>query len=620
MTDRPSPTTRLRNWFIAAIFILAAIAGLVALATFFDGPMRWSVAGWTISNRTVSRPAWIALSLWLAGMTLFGWRLGLMRVVGARPSTLSALIAAATMAVGLNYASTVAAGSDAYGYVNQADLWLKGELTIDQSWAAPVPWPDARWSFAPLGTRPSNLERWHIVPMYPPGLPLLMAGAKSIGGQEAVFWVVPLAGALLVLATYGIGRRLASPYAALIGAWLVATSPAFVFMLTGAMSDVPVAAACAGSFYFMLERRRRSAIVAGLAIGLGIAIRPNLAPLVGIMGLWYLVPFIRPGRLTRGETFLQGVLFSIGAMAGAAVIAAFHQHLNGSPFISTYGRMDGAFAAAHFWPNVKLYTGWLVESQTPVVLVGVAALLLPLRRLWPAAGERLAFVVIGLFVLAMWLMYCFYLVFDAWWFLRFLLPTWPFFMVGLGAVFVFIWRRGGQLATSAVITAVMVLGIYQVKLGVDLYVFALWKGERRYVSAAREVRRMTDRTSAIFSMQHSSSIRYYGGRVSIRYDGIEPHWIDRSVDWLAERGIHSYLLVDDWEIPGLKERFAGRRFVERLDDRPLLHYQGGSQVYLYDLSGPRDPLRPTVFYVDTFKDTRSVEPVTMAPLEFEPPR
>lgn len=617
MTDTSPRLPRRRRWICGILLIVAALAAAVAVATSINGSLRWDAAGVRFTNHSVARPTLAGLVALVAAVVVCGWRRTLTAVLATRPRTLAVILALATLGVGVTYAGTSASGSDAYGYVGQADRWLEGDLTIDQSWAAPAPWPMARWTFAPIGTRPSPVEPWLVSPMYPPGLPMMMAVGKLVGGEEGAFWIVPITGAILVLATFGIGRKLATPWAGLIGAWLVATSPAVLFMLVGAMSDVPAAAACAVAFYFVLDRRPRAALAAGLAAGLAVAIRPNLAPCLALFGLWYLVPFARPGASDRRSAFIQGVIFTAGLAGGAVVILAFHNAVTGSPFVSTYGSMSGAFALGHFWPNLTRYIARLIDTQTPVVVVGVAALVVPLRRLWPAATERLAFIVIGLFVVAMWVMYSLYIVFDEWWYLRFLLPTWPFLMIGMGTVFAAIASRG-RAATAAVTVAVIVLGVHQVAIAEGRFVFDLWKNERRYVTVAREVRRMTDRTSAIFSMQHSSSIRYYGGRVSIRYDAMEPPWIDRSVDWLATRGIRSYLLVDDWEIPWLRERFPGRRIIERLDEPPLLHYQGTSQVYLFDLTAPRDPTVPTVDVVDTYENTRSVEPASTPVLDLAP--
>jgi hypothetical protein len=57
---------------------------------------------------------------------------------------------ALALIAGLTWSTRVAAGRDTYGYVSQADLWLRGDLHIDQSLGADVPWPNARWTFTPI--------------------------------------------------------------------------------------------------------------------------------------------------------------------------------------------------------------------------------------------------------------------------------------------------------------------------------------------------------------------------------------------------------------------------------------------------------------------------------------
>ena len=84
-----------------------------------------------------------------------------------RPAHIAAAVALAVVVTGVAWNTRVAAGSDAYGYVSQADLWLRGDLHIDQSFGATVPWPLARWTFTPLGYRPEPVG-FRIVPVYPP--------------------------------------------------------------------------------------------------------------------------------------------------------------------------------------------------------------------------------------------------------------------------------------------------------------------------------------------------------------------------------------------------------------------------------------------------------------------
>src|SRR4029078_13012522 len=195
-----------------------------------------------------------------------------------------------TVVVGVRYAATVASAADAYGYISQGDLWIQGDLKVPQPWVADVPWPDAKWSFTPLGYRPIEQEdNWNLVPIYSPGMPLLMAGLKRLAGQAAMFVIVPIAAGLLVLTTYGIGRRLGAPVAGLIAAWLVATSPTYLFMLALPMIDVPVATLWVLAFYFLLRPGVAAALAGGLTAALAILVRPNLVPLAGVLAIGLLI-------------------------------------------------------------------------------------------------------------------------------------------------------------------------------------------------------------------------------------------------------------------------------------------------------------------------------------------
>jgi hypothetical protein len=119
----------------------------------------------------------------------------------------ASMVVVAGLWVGIHYGSYAAGGSDSYGYVSQAPLWLHGDLHIKQPWVAQMTWPQREWSFAPLGYRPSSPDGT-IVPTYPPGLPILMAAFLGLFGANGPFYVVPLLGAVALLGTYLLGTEL----------------------------------------------------------------------------------------------------------------------------------------------------------------------------------------------------------------------------------------------------------------------------------------------------------------------------------------------------------------------------------------------------------------------------
>jgi hypothetical protein len=310
----------------------------------------------------------------------------------------------------------------------------------------------------------------------------------------------------------------------------------------------------------------------------------------------------------RAPAFWQGLLFALGTASGVVVVALVNQHLFGSPFTSGYGRLQDQFAWARLWPNLVHYLTWLVESHTVLALGGLVAVLVPVRKLWPDLSDRAPLTIAALFVAVLWVIYCAYLEFDVWWYLRFLLPCWPFIMVGASAILLRIARidrAAPRLMVTFVIVSVIVINV---RFAIHESAFDMWRGERRYPSLARHVRDSTPERSVIFSMQHSGTVRYYGGRMTIRYDEIEPNWIDRAVAWLAARGVQSYLLAEDWEVERFRERFAGTQSLAALDSPPVFLYEGGGQAQLFDLSAAGNPPARYGRIHETFRSLRCVEP------------
>jgi hypothetical protein len=85
-------------------------------------------------------------------------------------------------------------------------------------------------------------------------------------------------------------------------------------------------------------------------------------------------------------------------------------------------------------------------------------------------------------------------------------------------------------------------------------------------------------------MQHSGSLHYYTARSILRWDWTESSEIDRAVAALRETGHTVYVVLDDWEEPEFRSRFAGTRTLLSLG-QPLMRTPGEgirTSVYLLE--------------------------------------
>ena len=525
------------------------------------------------------------------------------------------------MVVGWLYGSKAVVGADSYGYLSQSDLWAQGSLKIRQPFAAEVPWPDAGWMFSPIGSyRPMHMyrrvegeDRWTIVPLYPIGLPLLLAGAGAVGGFQAKFLVVPLLAGLAVLATYGIGARLVSPAAGLIAAWLLATSPAMLFMTMPVMSDVPVTALVAAAFYLLIGPGLMRAGAAGALISLAVLVRPALAPLVGVLGLWYALRFM--DREDRDQAWRAAGMFVACGLPAAILVGLTNVSLYGSAATTGYGPLEQRFALENVATNVRNYLRWFAETQTPVAFLGILAVVVPIRRFWPEPRARRAAFVAGVSVLVVWVLYFVYEVWRDWWYLRFLLPSYPFIFVGVGAVGMALIHSRGQHSRFALGAVVVAWGLFQIWTAVDRRAFEIWRDDRRAVPVAQMVRTIAPRDSLIFAGEHTGSVRYYGGRMTGYYFFLKNDWVDRAVEWLRTQEIHPYLLLEEWELAEVRKRFEGQQAVKALDRPPVAVFRDPGTVYLFDLlRGEGEPAVPPMTWTEVDRGVWAERPSPPPPI------
>lgn len=560
--------------FHVIVAVLSVFGALWTLAIWLVGGFTIALPGMTIQSHDPFRPLALAAIAALIYVSTSG------PIVIRRLITPWAILLALCPAVaGIARNSWTAGGADSYAYVSQAELWSQGRLVVPVPLAATAPWPDAVWTFAPHGFRPA-VANAAIVPVTAPGLPLMMAAAKTVAGHCAMFLITPLSGALLVWLTFAIGRRLDAEVMGLVGAWLVATSPAVLAMLVSPMSDVPAAALWAAAIFFTLGRSPKSAAAAGLSASAAILVRPNLAPLAAILVLW---------KFWSERSVNPVALMIAGTLPGCVFIAWLNNSLYGSPLASGYGSLSNLFSMANVPTNFQRYGGWLIDSQTPLVVLGIAALIVPLKIVWPTPARQRAATLLGANVVTVWALYLIYTPYEAWWFLRFLLPCWPAICLGTAAVFVRMAQSRRVLVRVAAMAMILGLGVYGIRFAVRNGAFPTGEGDHRYVSLAKLVEEATDPSSVIFAGQHSGPTRYYAGRVIVRFDLLNRAWLDRAVQWLNTQGRRPYFLLEEWEMPLFQERFAPASRLGSLALAPVMAYRAPGvpgAIYLFDPARP----------------------------------
>jgi 4-amino-4-deoxy-L-arabinose transferase-like glycosyltransferase len=408
-----------------------------------------------------------------------------------------------------------------------------------------------------------------------------------------------VSGGVMVLATFVIGRRLAGACAGLVAAWLLATSPPFLFMLMAPMSDVPAAAAWTVALLCITAGTLGSAVAGGLAAAIAILIRPNLAPMAIFPAFWFILE-ARSSNADRRRYLLQLIGFLAAFLPGILITALLNQIWNGSPLKSGYGTASHIFTIS--LPNILLnarnYAAWLSQTHTPLAFFGIAALFVPAGWLWSPHTRRSTVIVLGLFIAGIWAEYCAYHTYGAWWDLRFLLPAFGFMTVGMAVVLLRLTgprpataanRTVRRVASIIISVAVVLLGLRDARFAVRGSALDQQRWETKYPVAAAIVAARTDPNAVIFSAQHSGSLRYYAGRVTLTYFNLDPAWFERAVSWLDLHGAHPYAVLEDWEVSDFRKHFSPENGVAGLEMTPLVFYNGPSRFYLFDLlpSGAR---------------------------------
>ena len=515
----------------------------------------------TISSRAAWRPLVGALVLWALYLARYRQALAtdaatLATVRWAKGIAIVTMLAA--FLVGVGYSSFFAAGPDSSGYISEAHKWMHGELRSPiPAWVARAGWAGALAAGAPVGYTP-DAHAQSYVPVYSPGLPLIMSMFEWVGGASAVFYVVPFFGALLVWFTYLLGRQLGGEWSGAIAATLLFCSPAFLWWLIQLMSDVPVAACWTASLVLAARAGGTAdALFSGLAAGIAILIRPNLVPLAAFPALLLLLS----GSRARARV----AVFAAAAAPAAFLIAIINARWYGSPLGSGYGSLGALYALGRAPLNVRRYGGWLLDTQTPLIILWIAA---------PWASEaydaRRRVVLLLVYPFAVMALYLAYLNFDLWAYLRFLLPAYPVMLAGLAAVLARFGRelRPSRLAVAGVAVVIVSLVLHQLRFASSVGTFSEAQGETRFARAV-DLARTLPPESIFISDAYSGTLHFYTGRDVLRWLMIPADRFDVALADLKGQGRRLYFFGDPFEVDAFKEYLSRSDAAARFDAHVL---------------------------------------------------
>jgi Dolichyl-phosphate-mannose-protein mannosyltransferase len=483
---------------------------------------------------------------------------------GARFLVGAALLVAYGIAL-IHHTSYVAGGSDSSGYLNAARLFARGHVTEPIRGLVRLGLPgDFARVFVPLGYVPLGERAVRMAPSYPPGLPLQMALAAVVGGWSwAPFLVIPLSALACLVLIYLVGRELglSRPYA-FAGSCVLAFFPTFVFGALQPMSDVLATAWALFAVLAAYRSRARNgavwAALAGFAFGMGILVRPTNALLLAAL---VIVLPLRP------KTLLS---FVTGGIPPAIFLLAYDSALFGSPWSTGYqSLLSGGLAWSNFPERARYYTGWIARLLTPLVPIGWLAVASDRR-----APVRDRAVLISWFA-GFFLFYSCYVVYDAWWYTRFLLPSIPAMILGALVVArdLSLPAAGSSRHQWARVALVLLL-VFVVFTGARFIdrnrVHKFYKGERIYPRACAMARRRVPANSLVVSMQMSGALHYYTDLTYGMWNWLTPERFTTLRESTESRGRRWYALLAPFEQPEARKNLPGEwREIDRVDDVAL---------------------------------------------------
>jgi hypothetical protein len=234
-------------------------------------------------------------------------------------------------------------------------------------------------------------------------------------------------------------------------------------------------------------------------------------------------------------------------------------------------------AWTNFPERARHYGFWLVRLFTPLVPIGWLAVAADRR-----ARLRDRAVLLSWFG-AFFLFYCFYAVYEDWWYTRFLLPGIPAMILGAGLVARDLVRRPGSSRPNRwgnAVAAVLLAVVLFVEMDFDekRRVYRFYKSERIYPSACAMARRRLPENAIVASMQMSGALHYYTDSTYAMWNWLLPERFAELRAATEHLGHRWYALLAPFETSEVRKNLPGDwREIDRVADIVLWELKSSSR-------------------------------------------
>lgn len=446
----------------------------------------------------------------------------------------------------VRHSASFASGSDASGYFNSARLLSEGQF-----WATPrVPEGHRHTAFGLMTFQPLGFimdqNVAHMAPTYPTGLPLhLLVASWVIGWNHSSTLVQLLAALASGVLVWVLGRRAGlSVYWSATAIALLWLCPLFVFSVLQPMSDVLALAWSLAALYGALRSRDGWgwSLFAGAACSMAVLVRPTNVLLA------------LPMAVALGLDFRRYLWVALGGVPGGAFFAYYNWHVYGSPFKTGYGDVSTAFSRDFVSHNLAHFAQWIPALLTFVI---VAALVAPFFR---AARQR-DLAVLGLWAVILTGFYAFYFHSgETWWYLRFILPAFPVFILAALVALQAIADRfvPARWAWAVALAIAALTATAQTKLTRRLSATSVMPGDSYYLLTANWTRAHLPANAVIYSMQMSGTLFFYTDFMVVRWDQILPDRIAGLFAVFAQERRPVYAVLYEFETKDALARLGGK--------------------------------------------------------------